>query len=316
MKRSLARILALGLMLCLFAGCSAKLGDETLARIDGIGERLDAVEAQLDEMEAAAAEAETETEAPAEAEDTLSGKLIVFAAASMTETLEKLGETFMEAHPNVEVVFNFDSSGTLKTQIQEGADCDLFISAAPKQMNAMDGSLIGDAEKNPDGLDLIVTDSRVNLLENKVTLAVPEGNPKGIESYDQLAEMLAAHDVFLAMGNEDVPVGQYTQKIFAYYGLDESAMTDCLTYGNNVKEVTTQVSEAAADCGIIYATDAFSAGLTIVDEATADMCGQVIYPAAVLNITQNEEAARAFLEFCSGAEASAVFEGVGFTALS
>lgn len=316
MKRSLARILALGLMLCLFAGCSAKLDDETLARIDGIGERLDAIETQLDELEAAAAEAETETEAPAEAEDTLSGKLIVFAAASMTETLEKLGKTFMEAHPNVEVVFNFDSSGTLKTQIEEGAECDVFISAAPKQMNQID--ITADPEINTDGLDFVLEGTRFNLLENKVVLAVPEGNPKGIESYDQLAEMLAAHDVFLAMGNEDVPVGQYTQKIFAYYELDEAELAGagCITYGSNVKEVTTQVKEAAVDCGIIYATDAFSAGLTIVDEATADMCGQVIYPAAVLNITQNEEAARAFLEFCSGAEASAVFEGVGFTALS
>ena len=180
----------------------------------------------------------------------------------------------------------------------------------------MDGSLIGDTEKNPDGLDLIVTDSRVDLLENKVTLAVPEGNPKGIENFDQLAQLLKSGDVLLAIGNSDVPVGQYTQKIFAYYGLDEAAMTDCLTYGNNVKEVTTQVSEAAVDCGIIYATDAFSAGLTVVDTATAEMCGQVIYPAAVLNITQHEAEAKAFLEYLTGPEASAVIEAVGFSPIS
>ena len=241
-------------------------------------------------------------------------ELIVFAAASMTETLNEIAEMYKEVAPNVTLTFNFDSSGKLLTQISEGADCDLFISAAPSQMNAMDGSLIGDTEKNPDGLDLIVTDSRVDLLENKVTLAVPEGNPKGIESFDQLAQLLKSGDVLLAIGNSDVPVGQYTQKIFAYYGLDESAMTDCLTYGNNVKEVTTQVSEAAADCGIIYATDAFSAGLEVVDSATAEMCGQVIYPAAVLK-GEKEEAARAFLAYLETDAAMTVFERVGFSAV-
>lgn len=238
-------------------------------------------------------------------------ELIVFAAASMTETLNEIAETYKEVAPNVTLTFNFDSSGKLLTQISEGADCDLFISAAPTQMNAMDGSLIGDTEKNPDGLDLIVTDSRVDLLENKVTLAVPEGNPKGIESFDQLAQLLKSGDVLLAIGNSDVPVGQYTQKIFAYYGLDEASMTDCLTYGNNVKEVTTQVSEAAADCGIIYATDAFSAGLEVVDSATAEMCGQVIYPAAVLK-GEKEEAAKAFLDYLQTADAMEVFKSVGF----
>ena len=241
-------------------------------------------------------------------------ELIVFAAASMTETLNEIAEMYKEVAPNVTLTFNFDSSGKLLTQISEGADCDLFISAAPSQMNAMDGSLIGDTEKNPDGLDLIVTDSRVDLLENEVTLAVPAGNPKGIESFDQLAQLLKSGDVLLAIGNSDVPVGQYTQKIFAYYGLDEAAMTDCLAYGNNVKEVTTQVSEAAADCGIIYATDAFSAGLEVVDSATAEMCGQVIYPAAVLK-GEKEEAARAFLAYLETDAAMTVFERVGFSAV-
>ena len=244
-------------------------------------------------------------------ENTESVDLIVFAAASMTETLNEIAEMYKEVAPNVNITYNFDSSGKLLTQISEGADCDLFISAAPQQMNAIDGSLIGDTEKNPDGLDLIVTDSRVDLLENKVTLAVPEGNPKGIESFDQLAELLKSGDVMLAIGNSDVPVGQYTQKIFAYYGLDESALADSLTYGNNVKEVTTQVSEASADCGIIYATDAYSAGLTVVDSATAEMCGQVIYPAAVLK-GEKEEAAQAFLDYLQTADAMSVFESVGF----
>ena len=116
----------------------------------------------------------------------------------------------------------------------------------------------------------------------------------------------------LAIGNSDVPVGQYTLKIFNYYGIDETAVADKLTYGNNVKEVTSQVSEASADCGIIYATDAFSAGLTVVDSATAEMCGQVIYPAAVLK-GDNEDAARAFLAYLQTDAAMTVFESVGFS---
>ena len=243
------------------------------------------------------------------------GELIVFAAASLEETLTEIAQLYKEAAPDVTISFNFDSSGTLKTQIQEGADCDIFISAAPKQMNQLDAQ---GGEENTEGLDFVLSDTRLDLLENKVTLAVPEGNPKGIESFDQLADLLENGEVFLAMGNSDVPVGQYTQKIFAYYGLDEEALAQagCLTYGSNVKEVTTAVSEATVDCGIIYATDAFSAGLTVVDEATADLCGQVIYPAAVLNISKHPEAAQAFLNYLSTDEAAAVFESVGFTPLT
>ena len=237
--------------------------------------------------------------------------LVVFAAASMTETLTEIAENYKTVAPNVTLCFNFDSSGKLLTQIEEGALCDLFLSAAPKQMNALDGTLKDDAEKNPNGQDMLLEGSRLNLLENKVTLAVPEGNPKGIESFGQLADLLQNGEVMLAIGNSDVPVGQYTQKIFAFYGIDEAAITDKLTYGNNVKEVTTQVTEAA-DCGIIYATDAFSAGLTVVDSATAEMCGQVIYPAAVLKDGQTE-AAQAFLDYLQTEEAMSVFQSVGFS---
>ena len=240
-------------------------------------------------------------------------ELVVFAAASMTETLTELGERYEAEHEGVKVIFNFDSSGTLKTQIQEGADCDIFISAGQKQMNQLD--INASAEVNTDGLDFVLADTRINILENKVALAVPDSNPKNIQSYDDLIRGLKDGTVLLAMGNSDVPVGQYTQKILTYYELneDELAAAGSLTYGTNVKEVTTQVSEAAVDCGIIYQTDAFSASLTVVDTATAEMCGQVIYPAAVLNISKNQEAARDFLNFLTGDDADAVFEAVGFT---
>ena len=240
-------------------------------------------------------------------------ELIVFAAASMTETLTELKTVYEADHPEVDILFNFDSSGTLKTQIESGAECDVFISASPKQMNQLD--IAADPAVNTDGLDFVLQGTRIDLLENKVALAVPEGNPKGISSYEALAEGLKNGSVLLAMGNADVPVGQYTQKIFAFFGLDESALAQqgVITYGSNVKEVTTQVSEAAVDCGVIYATDAFSAGLTVVDTATAEMCGQVVYPAAVLNITKHEAIARDFLSFLTSEAADAVFEGVGFS---
>ena len=239
-------------------------------------------------------------------------ELNVFAAASMTETLNQIAENYKSVEPDVTLTFNFASSGDLLTQIKEGADCDIFISAAPKQMNALDGTLADDSDKNPDGLDELLEGTRFDMLENKVVLAVPDGNPKGIESFDPLAELLRAGDVFLAMGTSDVP---YTQKIFAHYGLDEQTMADAgeLTYGSNVKEVTTQVSEGAVDCGIIYATDANAAGLTAVDEATADMCGQVIYPAAILKNSPTPDAAKAFLDYLTGDSAGKVFKSVGFT---
>ena len=233
-------------------------------------------------------------------------ELHIFAAASMTETMDQIIEAYKTEAPNVTVVPTYDSSGTLLTQIQEGAECDLFLSAAQKQMNVLEeaGSLLAD--------------TRLDLLENKVALAVPEGNPKDIESFDQLAGLLESGDVLLAMGNSDVPVGQYTQKIFAYYGLDEEtlAAAGVLTYGSNVKEVTTQVSEGTVDCGIIYGTDAASARLTVADTAAAEMCGQVIYPAAVLKDSKHPDEAKAFLDYLQTGACGQIFESVGFSPLS
>lgn len=236
--------------------------------------------------------------------------LNVFAAASMTETLTEIQEMYKEAAPNVTLVFNFDSSGTLKTQIQEGADCDVFISAAQKQMNQLDKD--ADPEVNTDGLDYVLEGTRMNLLENKVVLAVPDGNPKNIESFADLGTDKLS---LLALGNEDVPVGQYSTEILTNLGiLDSLEAAGKITYGSNVKEVTTQVSEAAADAGIIYATDAFSAKLTVVDQAGSDLCKQVIYPAAVLNVSKNQEAAKEFLAYLQTDTCMKVFEAVGFAA--
>lgn len=239
-------------------------------------------------------------------------ELIVFAAASMTETLTEIAENYKNVAPNVKITFNFDSSGTLKTQIEEGADCDVFISAAQKQMNQLD--IEADPEVNKDGLDFVKQGTRIDLLENKVVLVTPDGNPAGIEAFQDITSDKLN---LICLGNDDVPVGAYSLKILDYLGTsaEELEKGNKITYGSNVKEVTTQVKEATVDCGIIYATDAFSAGLTPVAEATAEMCGQVIYPAAVLNTTEDETEAQAFLDYLATDECAEVFEGVGFTAL-
>lgn len=290
--RKLFALLIAAVMVLSFAACAAPAADES-------------------------APATEETAAPEETiPEAEPVELIVFAAASMTETMNQIAEMYKTVAPNVTLTYNFDSSGTLKTQIQEGAECDLFISAGQKQMNQLD--ITADPEVNTDKLDFVLEGTRINLLENRVTLCVPEGNPKDIKSFDDLADKLKEGSVLMAMGNSDVPVGQYTQKILAFYGLDEEklAKDGVITYGTNVKEVTTQVTEASVDCGVVYCTDAFSAGLTPVDYATKEMCGQVIYPAAVLNVSKNQEAAKEFLAYLQTDEAMKVFEAVGFASVA
>ena len=237
-------------------------------------------------------------------------ELTVFAAASMTETLNKVIDLYKAEAPNVTITPTYDSSGTLMTQISQGADCDLFISAAQKQMNSLDASQ--DAAQNPNKLDFIDPATRVNLLENKVALVVPANNPANVKSFKDISNCK-----MIAIGNSDVPVGSYSLAILKYLGLDIATLEKDgkITYGSNVKEVTTQVSQGTVDCGIVYQTDAYSAGLTVVDTATTDMCGQVIYPAAVLKQSKNADAAKKFLDFLKTDQAMAVFEAVGFSAV-
>ena len=307
MRKLFALLIAAAMVLSLTA-CAAPAADEPAPAT----EETAAPEETVPEAEPV----ELIVFAPAEAPAGKPVELIVFAAASMTETMNQIAELYKAKAPNVTLTYNFDSSGTLKTQIQEGAECDLFISAGQKQMNQLD--ITADPEVNTDKLDFVLEGTRINLLENRVTLCVPEGNPKDIKSFDDLADKLKEGSVLMAMGNSDVPVGQYTQKILAFYGLDEEklAKDGVITYGTNVKEVTTQVTEASVDCGVVYCTDAFSAGLTPVDYATKEMCGQVIYPAAVLNVSKNQEAAKEFLAYLQTDEAMKVFEAVGFASVA
>lgn len=237
-------------------------------------------------------------------------ELIVFAAASMTETLNEIKLLYEKENTNVKLIFNFDSSGTLLKQILAGADCDIFISAAEKQMDLLD--IKSDEKSNPDKNDFLLNGTRDNLLQNEVVLAVPDDNKQDINSFkDLLTDKLTC----LAIGNSDVPVGAYTIEILDYLGksVSEFERQGKITYGSNVKEVTTQVKEGTVDAGIIYATDAKSSNIKIVDIATNDMCREVIYPVAILKATKHKDEAIDFLSYLKSDSAMNVFASVGFT---
>lgn len=234
----------------------------------------------------------------AEAETNEKNELIVYAAASLTEPLQEINDLYKQMHPDTDVIFTFDSSGTLKTQIEEGAPCDLFISASSKQMEELQ----------------IPSDEQILLLENKVVLCASDISDTTISSFEEFAEALNNGTITAAIGNADVPVGQYTLKIFSYLHIDEKEAAACLSYGSNAKEVMTAVSEGITDCGILYATDAALSGVKIIEEATPQMCGQALYPAAILSNSEDAEA-YAFLDFLQSDEARTVFTRYGFTVL-
>ncbi|MST60656.1 molybdate ABC transporter substrate-binding protein [Parafannyhessea umbonata] len=281
-------------------GAAALVATAALAACGGAGGASDGADSSASGSGTAAAGAKRRT-------------LTVFAAASLTEALQQIGRQFERRHAGVTVKFNFDSSGTLCTQIAEGAKADVFFSAAEKQMDQLDGGLDGQ-----EGAGMVDHATRVDLLQNKVVLCVPDGNPKHVQSFDDLAKALAAHEVLMAMGNADVPVGQYTQRILAHFGLDESALAQagCISYGSNVKEVAAQVREASVDCGVVYATDAKAERLSQVDAATEAMCGSVTYPVATLKAAPEPKLASAFLDFLQTKAASARFADSGFTVLA
>jgi len=227
-------------------------------------------------------------------------ELVVFAAASLSGVLVEIAEQYTDAT----IVFNFDSSGTLRTQIQAGAEVDVFISAAMQEVDELDRQ------------GLVADGTWIDFLENQVVLVVAPDHPSDIESFQDMAEVLASGNVLMAMGNMDVPVGRYAQEILAYFGLDHETLagTGMISYGSNVREVAMQVREASVDFGLVYLTDAIEFGLTVVDIATTEMVGRVIYPAAVLRDSQDLEAAQGFLDFLVGDEARGVFVAGGFLA--
>ena len=234
--------------------------------------------------------------------------LNVYAAASLTESMNAIIEKCKTAMPNVEIKANYGSSGALLTQIQNGADADLFLSAAQKQMNTLDTA------------GFLLENSRINLLENQVALVVPTANPYHIEGFTDLVSVLQnpPEGFLLGLGGEGVPVGQYSSQILTHYGINEKELADSshIAYGSDVKAVTSYVTNGTVAAGLIYKTDAYSANLTVKDVATSDMCDQVIYPAAVLKNSAHTSEASALLNYLRTAPAMAEFEKVGFKGLN
>jgi molybdate transport system substrate-binding protein len=235
--------------------------------------------------------------------------ITVFAAASMTESLNKIAEMYRGVEPGVEIVFNFDSSGTLKTQIQEGAECDIFISAGQKQMDQLD--ITADPKANTEKLDFVRSGSRFNIVSNKVVMITPKGVSKGISDFKDAATDKVS---LIALGNSDVPVGQYSEQIYKHLGLwDSMNEAKKISFASNVKEVLAQVAAGAVDCGVVYSTDAAASdAVEIVASAPEGSHAPITYPAAILKNAKDAAAAEAFVSYLKGADATSVLTGMGF----
>ena len=288
MKKQFAVVMAAMMAAGMMAGCSSKTQETTAA----------ATEAET----AAETEGTTEAEANGEAKADLGEQsILVAAAASLKNAYEdELIPMFEEQYPGVTVEGTYDSSGKLQTQIEEGLEADVFMSAATKQMKALDEE------------GMIASDTIVNLLENKIVLIVPAGSDSQIDSFEKIGDAES-----IALGDpESVPAGQYAKEALTSLNVWDS-IQDKVSFGTNVTEVLNQVAAASADAGIVYATDAASMAdqVTVVAEAPeGSLEKKVIYPAAVVKATAHEDAAKAFVDFLQTPEAVAVFEEYGFTA--
>ena len=239
----------------------------------------------------------------AAAEDA-SGDLYVFIAASLSNAMDEIQKDFNEEYPDVNILFNADSSGTLQTQIEEGSRCDIFFSAATKQMDALVDE------------DLAKKDSVVDLLENKVVLIKPKDGETKVTGFENITD---AENIALA--GEDVPVGQYSREIFKNLGIEDDVNKMEINEGKNVTDVLASVSEGSNEVGIVYATDAASVAdkVDIIAEAPeGSLETPVLYPAGLTVDAEasDEEAAAAdaFLAYLQTDDAMKVFEEYGFAA--
>lgn len=236
------------------------------------------------------------------ASEDASGDLYVFIAASLSNAMEELQTDFNKEYPDVNVIYNADSSGTLQTQIEEGARCDIFFSAADKQMNALVDEKL--AEK----------DTVVDLLENKVVLIKPKGGETKVTGFENITD--AAN---IALAGEDVPVGQYAREIFTNMGIMDKVNEMEINEGKNVTEVLAAVKEGSNEVGVVYATDAASVAddVEIIAEAPADALKTPVYYPVGLTVDSEasdseKAAAEAFLEYLQTDDTMEVFKKYGF----
>ena len=287
MKKQICLVMTAMMAAGMLAGCSGSAKETTAA-----------TEAATTAAETTAEETTAkETTAAASGEET---EILVAAAASLKNAYEgKLIPMFEEANPGVTVKGTYDSSGKLQTQIEEGLDADVFMSAAIKQMTALDEE------------GMIASDTSTELLENKIVLIVPTGNEKKLEKFEDIEKADS-----IALGDPaSVPAGQYSEEALTNLGIWDK-IQDKVSFGTNVTEVLNQVAAASADAGIVYATDAASMAdkVEVVAEAPeGSLSEKVIYPVAVVKGTAHEEVAKEFVAFLQTDKAITVFEDYGFS---
>ena len=292
-KKGMAAVMAAVMVSGALAGCGSGAGQKTETAAAETAQTGAAAEAAKDETTAA----ESSVAATEVAEET---EILVAAAASLKNAYEEeLIPMFEAQYPGVTVKSTYDSSGKLQTQIEEGLEADVFMSAAKKQMKALDEE------------GMIDSDSIVDLLENKIVLIVPTGSDKGIQSFEDIVKADS-----IALGDPaSVPAGQYSEEALTNLGLWDQ-IQDKTSFGTNVTEVLNQVAAGSADAGIVYATDAASMAdqVEVVAEAPeGSLKTRVIYPVAVVKDSANAEVAANFVEFLTTNEAMKVFEAYGFS---
>ena len=228
-------------------------------------------------------------------------ELTIIAAASLTDVCGKIKEDFEKNNKDITLTFSFGSSGALQTQIEEGAPADIFLSAAQKQMNALKEKGLMD--------DSSITD----LLENKIVLVTEKGKASGFPDFNSVTNDSVK---IIALGDpESVPAGQYAEEVFTTLGILEDVKKKA-NYGSDVRTVLSWVESGNADCGVVYATDAFpSDKVEIAAYAPDGSCKKVIYPAGIVKASKNQDAAKKFLDFLGGEEAGKLFEKYGFTVI-
>jgi molybdate transport system substrate-binding protein len=224
--------------------------------------------------------------------------LNISAASSLTDALEAVNALYLEQHSNVTIVANYAASGTLQTQIEQGATCDVFISAAAKQMNNLETG------------GLILSNTRINLLKNSLVLIVPVNSTLGIDDFNDLT---GENVNLIAIGDPaSVPAGAYAQSLFQLLGITD-ALADKLLLGANVRDVLNYVATGNVDAGLVYLTDALTSdAVTVVATAPDEINSQIVYPAAIIKASENQSAAADYLAFLASDAAMEIFETYGF----
>ena len=228
--------------------------------------------------------------------------LTISAAASLTEAMGEIKTLYSKEKPNVTINYNFGSSGTLQQQIEQGANVDLFFSAATKQMNALQKK------------GLLIDNTKVNLLGNSVVLITKSDSTLGINNFKDLENSKVKK---IGLGEpKTVPVGQYSEEILTSLKILDKVKTKAV-YGKDVKEVLSWVESGDADAGIVYGTDAKSSKkVKVVASAGKELYKTpVVYPVAIIKASKNINDTKAFLKYLSSDKAKAVFVKYGFSFL-